>query len=103
MGKKKTTAKVPGPMEENVSKMDAQLKLWAAQIDVLATKTEKAGAQVETEFRQSIDDLKARHAEAQPMVKKYEETGSEKWEGFKTDIDRAWGDVEDAFRNLNRP
>jgi len=89
-----------GPMEANVDKMEAQLKQWAAQIDVLVEKAGKAGAQAGIEYRLSIDDLKAKRVIAQAKVDEFKAAGSEKWEGFKAGIERAWSDLEDAFREL---
>ena len=86
-----------GPMEANVDKMEAQLKRWAAQIDGLAAK---AGTPARLEYRQSIDDLKAKRAVAQAKVGEFKAAGSEKWEGFKAGIERAWSDLEVALREL---
>jgi hypothetical protein len=33
-------------------------------------------------------------------VEEFKVAGSEKWEGFKVGIERAWGEVEDAFKEL---
>ena len=91
-----------GPMEANVDKMEAQLKLWTAQIDGLAVKAEKTGAQARIECRQNIDDLKARRAVAQAKVDEFKAAGSGKWEEFKAGIERAWSDLEVAFSDLKR-
>lgn len=89
-----------GPMEANVDKMEAQLKLWAAQIDDLAAKTEKTCPRAKIECRQGIDDLKARRAVAQAKVDEFKAAGSGKWEEFKAGIERAWSDLEVAFSDL---
>ena len=88
-----------GPMKANVDKMEAQLKLWAAQIDGLAAQAEKTCPRAKIECRQGIDDLKARRAVAQAKVDEFKAAGSEKWEEYKAGIEHAWSDLEVAFRN----
>lgn len=50
--------------------MEAQLKLWRAQIDALAVEADKAGPQASFSYRQRIDDLKAKCAVAQSRLDK---------------------------------
>ena len=88
-----------GSMEANVDKMEAQLKLWAAQIDGMAAKAEKTCPWAKIECHQGIDDLKARRAVAQAKVDEFKAAGSEKWEEYKAGIEHAWSDLEVAFRN----
>jgi hypothetical protein len=100
MGPKNRKDRAIGLMEANVEKMEEQLKRWAAQIDGLAAKAHKAGAQAEIEYRLSIDDLKAKRVIAQLKVDEFKTAGSEKWDGFKAGIELAWRDIEDAFQEL---
>lgn len=90
-----------GPLEANVGKLEAQLTLWAVQIDDLAAKADKAGARATIEYRQSIDDLKIKRAMAQEKFDEFKAAGSGKWEEFKTDIEHAWSELAAAFSNLN--
>ena len=102
MGPKGRKGRAAGPIEANVDKMEAQLKQWAARIDGLAAKAEKAGAQAKIEVRLSIDDLKAKRAVAQAKLDEFKTAGSEKWDGFKAGIERAWGEIETAFNELKQ-
>ena len=94
--------KVSGPMEAAVAKMDAQLKRWAAQIDELTAQADKGGAEAEAVFLQSIENLKAKRAVAQAKVDQLRTTGQEKWHGVKAGVERAWRDLEVAFKDLRR-
>jgi len=100
MARKTKKVRPVGAMEANVEKMEAQLKTWAVQIDGLTAKAEQAGEQAKIDFRQGIDDLKAKRAAAQIKVEEFKAAGSEKWEGFKGGIERAWGEIEVAFKEL---
>ena len=88
-----------GQMETNVHKMETQLKLWAMQIEGLAAKAEKTGAQARIEYRQNIDDLKARRVVLQAKIDEFKAAGSGKWEEFRAGIEHAWSDLEAAFCN----
>jgi len=87
-------------MEANVDKMEAQLKLWARQIDVLAARPGKTGAKVRIEYLQNIDELKLRRAVAQVKVDEFKAAGIGKWEKLKGGIELAWSDLEAAFRDM---
>ncbi|MDD5224852.1 MAG: hypothetical protein PHE84_12780 [bacterium] len=100
MKPKRDKDRYAGPLEADVDKMEAQLRLWTAQIDGLADKAKKTGAQAKIEYLQSIDDLKAKRAVAQAKVDEFRAAGSEKWGEFKAGIERAWDDLEGAFINL---
>ena len=54
----------------NVKRMEAQLKVWRAQIDELAVKAEKAGPRAGFDQRQRIDDIKAKCALLQSQLDK---------------------------------
>ena len=86
-GRKKRVVGPKGRKDRYVGAMEAQLKLWAAQATI--------------ECRQSIDDLKAKCAVTHAKVKEFKAAGSEKWEGFKAGIERAWSDLDVAFGDLN--
>ena len=89
------------PLEANVEKMEAQLKLWAERIDGLAAaKTEKFGTKSKIEYQLSIDDLKIKRVMAQTKVDEFKAAGSEKWEEFKAGIERAWSDLETTLSEL---
>jgi len=53
-----------------VKGMEAKLKLWRAKIDELAAKAEKAGPRAGFEYRQRIDEMKAKCAVMQVELDK---------------------------------
>jgi hypothetical protein len=85
-------------MEANVNKMEEQLKLWDAKLDVLVAKTKVAGAQAKIDHRQRIDVIKAKRAAAQMKLDEFKAAGNEKWDSFKAGIEAAWKDLELAFK-----
>jgi hypothetical protein len=100
MGLKGRKDRSVGLAEANVDKMEAQLKLWIAQIDSLAAKADMAGAKAGIDYRLSLDDLKVKRAVAQSKVDEFKAAGIEKWEEFRAGIECAWSDLESAFQEL---
>lgn len=83
--------------ETNVGRMESQLKQWGAKLDALVAK---AGAATKTDYRQLIDDLKARYHNAQSKLDRLKAAGSDKVGTFKEGMESAWKDVEVAFHKL---
>jgi uncharacterized coiled-coil DUF342 family protein len=87
-------------VEDNVGKMETQLKKWGAKLDELIAKADEAGAEAKVDYRKRIDDLKAKHHAATIKLDELKAAGSEKWETFKGGIESAWGELETAFKKL---
>ena len=86
--------------EANVGKLEAQLSHWGAKLDELVAKVEEGGAEVKTDYRNSIDDLKAKHRAAHAKLEEVKAAGSDKWDHFKTGLESAWNELENAFKSL---
>ena len=87
--------------EAHIRKMETQLQRWGANLDELVAKAETAGsAEVEVDYRKGIDDLKSKYQVAQAKFAEFKTAGSSTWGAFKSGVDRAWNDLEGAFRRL---
>lgn len=98
--KKGNHVKNAGPVETRVNMMEAQMSLWAVQIDGMANRVEAAGDQARIDYRQSMDDLKVKRAAVREKLDELKVAGIDHWETFKSDIDDAWKDLEVAFKDL---
>ena len=87
-------------MEANVNKMEEQLKLWDAKLDVLVAKIKVAGAMAKIEHRKQVDVIKAKRAQAQAKFDEFKAAGSEKWDSFKAGLEVVWNDLEAAFNEF---
>lgn len=85
-------------LQANIGKLEAQLKVWRAKLDVLIANAEVAGAQTKLDYRRHIDDLAAKHEAAQSKLNQLKQAGIGKWEVLKAEIESAWKDLDDAFR-----
>ena len=87
-------------METNVGRMEAQLAQWGAKLDELLAKTEKAGEEAKADYHKRLDDLKLKYQAAQLKFAESKAAGSDKWETFKTGVEKAWNDLEVAFKKI---
>ncbi len=86
--------------EANVGKLEAQLSQWGAKLDELMAKVEQGGAEVKLDYRNSIEDLKAKHRAAHLKLDELKAAGNGKWDHFKTGVESAWIELEHAFKSL---
>ncbi len=86
--------------EDNVGKLETQLKQWGARLDELVAKADRAGTTARIDNRRRIDDLKAKVHAAQAKLDEVKTADSEKWETLKTGVESAWSDLELAFKKL---
>ena len=89
------TEKVSGKKKAYVEKMEAQLKEWGGEIDVLKAKAEKSKAEVKIAYLKQIEELKKKQGSVKKNLRELRGTGDEAWEDFK-------GGVDDAVKDLKR-
>jgi uncharacterized coiled-coil DUF342 family protein len=83
-----------------VEKMESQLKEWGKKIEELADKADNTGAQLKADYHKQLDEMKAKLSLAQAKFDEFKAAGSEKWDVFKSGIESAWKDFENAFKAL---
>lgn len=81
-------------------KMEAQLKEWDAQINLLEAKMENAGADIRVKRARQLDELRAKQRAASEKMKELGKASGAAWEQVKITADKIWDDlkagVEDA-------
>jgi len=87
-------------LEKTVARLEDQLKLWGAKLNVLVAKGEVAGQQSKIDSHRYVDDLKAKLDAAQEKLHEAKAAGGEKWDTFKGAIESSWKDLEAAFAKL---
>ena len=80
-------------------KLDAQLKEWSAQIELLKAKANKARVGAKIEYDKAIDTLQHRQDEARAKLKELKTAGDEAWEDLKTGAEKAWDEVKTALHD----
>jgi hypothetical protein len=80
-------------------KIEAQLKEFAAKIEVLAAKAEKAKAEAKVKYSQQIEGLRAKQESVRQKLQDLKEPGGEAWDDLKKGIDAAIGDLTAAVQS----
>ena len=78
-----------------VEKMEAQLKEWGPQIDLLKAKAVRSKADARATYLKQVEELKKKQASVKRNLRELRGSGDEAWEDFK-------GGVEDAVKDLKR-
>jgi chromosome segregation ATPase len=82
-------------------KLDAQLKEWSAQIELLKAKAGNAKADAKMEYRKTIGALQAKQHEAETTLQELKNSGDEAWEDLKAGAEKAWLEVKTAYHEAS--
>jgi predicted ATP-binding protein involved in virulence len=80
-------------------KIDAQLKEWNAQIDLLKAKADKAKTEAKIDYYKTIDALQHKQEEARTKLKELKAAGDEAWEDVKKGAEKAWAEIKTAYKD----
>ena len=77
-------------------KMEAQLKEWSANIEVLQAKAEKASADAKIKHQQQIANLQERKEAAQKKLAELKSASDGAWENLKNGVEKAWAEFKNS-------
>ena len=75
-------------------KMAAQLKEWSAQINLLESKVENAGADLKVKRAEELQALRAKQRAASEKMKELGKASGAAWEQLKATADIIWDDLK---------
>lgn len=75
-------------------KMEAQLKEWSAQINLLEAKLENVGADMKVKRAEEIKALRGKQHAASEQLKELEKASADAWENVKETADKIWLDLK---------
>ena len=82
-------------------KLDAQMKEWNAQIELLRAKADKAKAEVKIEYYKTIEALQRKQNDAKAKLRELKTAGDEAWEDLKAGAEKAWAEVKTAYHDAS--
>jgi len=82
-----------------VQKMKAKLDEWNADIDKLAAKAEAAEADAKITYNVQVENLRAKHAEAEQKLERLGAASEGAWEDMRTGIESAWESIGNATKD----
>ena len=80
-------------------KLDAQLREWNAQIELLKAKADHAKADAKIEYLKAIETLQGKQSEAKAKLQELKTAGDAAWEDLKIGAEKAWAEVKTAVRD----
>ena len=80
-----------------VRKIHSELDQWNNEIDALVAKADKAEEQLQTEFRQQIEELHSKRDEVHKQLYELEQASENAWEDMKLGIEMALSDIIEAI------
>lgn len=80
-------------------KFEAQLREWAADIDVLKAKADKATAEAKILYLEQIEELRAKQTVAQTKLQEFCASGEHAWDELKPGLEHTWNDLKTAIDN----
>jgi methyl-accepting chemotaxis protein len=80
-------------------KLNAQMKEWGAQINLLNAKVENKGADMKIKYSKELDALKAKQDEIAQKIKELDEAKVENWEKVKDTADQILADLKTGLAN----
>jgi|UPI0002FD1B4C uncharacterized protein (DUF3084 family) len=80
-------------------KLNAQIKEWNAQINLLNAKIENKGADMKLKYSKELDALKEKQDDVLQKIKELDESTTENWEKIKVTADQMLSDLKTGLNN----
>ena len=78
-------------------KVEAQLKEWKAEIEILEDKAAKATGETKTELIRAIGELRQKKEVVKEKWDKMQKDGSAAWDTMKEGLEKAVSELKNAF------
>jgi hypothetical protein len=95
-----TRTQVARIAESNVEQMTTLLDQRGWHLDALVARVIASGTDARAGRLQAIDAAKAKHRLARARFEEFKSDGGAQWPLFRSSIERAWTDFEDALEKL---
>ena len=83
-------------------KLDAQLKEWNAQINLLEAKLENMGADMRLKRAEELEALRTKQHAAAEKMKELAQASGEAWEHAKVSADKMWADMKAGINEISK-
>ena len=82
-------------------KMEAQLKEWSAQIDLLEAKMENTGADLSVKRASALQELRTKQRAASEKMLELEKSTGAAWMQVKEAADKIWEDLKSGVADAH--
>jgi uncharacterized protein YgiM (DUF1202 family) len=83
-----------------IAEYEERGRKYGAKLDVMVAKIGEKKAEAKADYQKKIAEMKGKVKTAQKKLDEIRASGDGKWQHFKTDLERLWGDVEVTFKGL---
>ncbi|QTP60598.1 hypothetical protein HNO53_18900 [Billgrantia antri] len=88
--------------DEFVEQMKARLDEWNAEIEALAARARRAGAEAQTRYHDDIERLRRRRDETRRRLEELQYASEAAWDSLQQGLDDAWELMRKALRDAQR-
>lgn len=85
--------------DEYLHSLEADLKEWSVQIELLAAKTEAAEAQLKLKYLQELNAIQSKQFEATKKIKQLQDASTDSWESLKDTADTVWDEIRTGINS----
>ena len=82
-------------------KMEAQLKEWSSQINLLEAKMENLTADMKVKWAEEVKELRVKQQAASDKMEELDTASDESWEQAKATADKMWSDLKDGLADIH--
>lgn len=87
-------------MDEYQSKIKASLSEWDARVERSLAEKDRQAANKELSQGDDYREYQDRRAKIERLLADFRDASEDKWEDLKTEVEKAWLDVKNAFQKL---
>ena len=84
----------------DVGKMEAELRQWSTRLDNLLAMADLVGKGTRVDYRERLDEARAKYDAAEAKLAELKAAGRGKWEIFRGGVENAWSELATAFTRL---
>jgi len=77
-----------------VSKIEAQLKDWAADLKKFEARAQKAAAEGRIEYQKQLEASRANHQALERKLEELKKAGEDRWEALKSGVESAFNELK---------
>ena len=80
-------------------KLEAQLKVWQAEIDKLRAKADKASADARIKYDEQVEELITYQKKGQKQLAELQQANESAWADMRSGMEKAWDDMAKSWKN----
>ena len=80
-------------------KLEAQLKIWQAEMDKLRAQAEKASADARLQYDKQMSELAGYQKQGKEKLRELQDANEQAWVDMRQGMEKAWDDMTKAWKD----